>query len=136
MPILRPVELSIPMAAFCSARRQIDYDTDQDIELGGCAMLRGFSFLLLVLVAIAGCGPNAQEKYDAAVKDLERAQARLDNLRPAYDAARDKAALAVCKEIAGVTPDESAMAALAQLEGAADQAVASQATDTEPAASP
>jgi hypothetical protein len=99
-------------------------------------MLRGDSFLLFVLVAIAGCGPSAQEKYDAAVKDLERAQARLDNLRPAYDAAREKAALAVCKEIAGVTPDESAMAALTQLEGAADQAVASQAADSQPTASP
>ena len=99
-------------------------------------MLRGESFLLFVLVAIAGCGPSAQEKYDAAVKDLERAQARLDNLRPAYDAAREKAARIVCKEIAGVTPDESAMAALTQLEGAADQAVASQSADSQPAANP
>ena len=99
-------------------------------------MLRGFSFLLIVLVAIAGCGPSAQEKYDAAVKDLERAQARLDNLRPAYDAAREKAALTVCKEIAGVTPDESAMAALTQLQGAAAQAAASQGADSESTANP
>jgi hypothetical protein len=117
-------------------RRQIGYDTNEDMKLWGPAMLRGFSFLLLVLVTIAGCGPSAQEEYDAAVKDLERAQTRLDNLRPAYDAGREKATLAVCKEIAGVTPDESVMAALAQLEGAPHQAVASQATDSQPAASP
>jgi hypothetical protein len=106
------------------------------MKLWGLAMLRGFSFLLFVVVAIAGCGSSAQEKYDSAVKDLERAQARLDNLRPAYDSAREKAALAVCKEIAGVTPDESAVAALTQLEGAADQAVESQAADSQPTASP
>jgi hypothetical protein len=86
--------------------------------------------------AVRRLWPGAQKKYDAAVEDLERAQARLDNLRPAYDAAREKAALAVCKEIAGVTPDESAMAALTQLEGAADQAVASQAADSQPTANP
>jgi hypothetical protein len=95
-------------------------------------MLRVHSFLLCVLVAIAGCGPSAQEKYDAAVKDLDNAQARLDNLLPAYDAAREKAALAVCKEIAGVTPDESAMAALTQLEGAADQAAKGQPANSPP----
>ena len=95
-------------------------------------MLRRHSFLLFVLVAIAGCGPSAQETYDAAVKDFERAQARLDNLRPAYDAVQEKAALVVCKEIAGVTPDESAMAALTQLEGVVDPAVVSQAADNQP----
>jgi hypothetical protein len=97
-------------------------------------MLRRVSLLLFALVTIAGCGPSAQEKYDAAVKDLERAQSRLDNLRPAYDAAREKAALTVCKEIAGITPDESAIAALTQLERAANTAVASQADDDQPAA--
>jgi hypothetical protein len=97
-------------------------------------MLRPQSILLFTLVAIAGCGPSAQEKYDVAVKDLERAQARLDGLRPAYDAAREKAALVVCKEIAGVTPDESAVAALKQLEGAADPVGASQAVDNQPKA--
>jgi hypothetical protein len=97
-------------------------------------MLRQVSFLLFALVATAGCGPSAQEKYDAAVKDLERAQSRLDNLRPAYDAAREKAALTVCKEIAGITPDESAMAALTQLERTTDTAVASQGGDGQPAA--
>jgi hypothetical protein len=95
-------------------------------------MLRRQTLLWLVLVAIAGCGPSAQENYTAAVKDLERAESRLDNLRPAYDAAREKATLAVCKEIAGVTPEELAMAALTQLGGAADQAVAGQAADGEP----
>jgi hypothetical protein len=124
----------MPIAASCSARQQIVYDTTQDIEPWGRAMLRGDSFLLFVLVAIVGCGPSAQEKYDAAVKNLELAQARLDNLRPAYDAAREKAALTVCKEIAGVTPDESAMAALTQLGGVADQSVASQAADSQLAA--
>jgi len=99
-------------------------------------MLRRDFILLFVLVVIAGCAPSAQEKYEAAVKDLDRAQARLDNLRPAYDAAREKAALTVCKEITGVTPEESAMAALTQLEGFSDQAVASQADDSQPAADP
>jgi hypothetical protein len=96
-------------------------------------MLRRLTILLFVLV-IAGCGPTAAEKYDEAVKDFERAQARLDNLRPAYDAAQEKAAVVVCKEIAGVTPDESAAAALAQLEGAAGQAILSQAAGDQPTA--
>jgi hypothetical protein len=38
----------------------------------------------------------------------------------------------VCKEIAGVTPDESAMAALTQLEGAADQAAKGQPANSPP----
>ena len=71
------------------------------------------SMLVLSLIAIAGCaGPTAKEQYDEAVRDLERAEARLDNLRPAYDAARQTAANAVCKEIAGTTPEESATVAL------------------------
>jgi hypothetical protein len=70
----------------------------------------------LYLLVIVGCADTSpKEKYDEAVKDLDRAQARLDHLRPAYDAARITAANAVCKEIAGTTPDESASAALAGL---------------------
>jgi hypothetical protein len=90
-------------------------------------MLRRASFLLMGLLVLAGCEPSAQEKYDTAVRAYERAESRLDNLRPAYDAAREKAALVVCKEIAGTTPEESAMSALTQLEGLTDQALAGQA---------
>jgi hypothetical protein len=75
-------------------------------------MLQRLSILLLLLTAVSGCGPSAKEKYDAAVRELERAQARLDALRPAYDTARQTAANAVCREIAGTTPEESASAAL------------------------
>ncbi|HEX4416116.1 MAG TPA: hypothetical protein VH107_20965 [Lacipirellulaceae bacterium] len=79
-------------------------------------MWRSFSLVLAFLLIIAGCaGESAKEKYDEAVKDLERAQTRLDHLRPAYDAARVTAMNAVCKEIAGTTPEESASAALAGL---------------------
>jgi hypothetical protein len=68
------------------------------------------------MLLIVGCADSSpKEKYDEAVKDLDRAQARLDHLRPAYDAARVRAANEVCKEIAGTTPDESASAALAGL---------------------
>jgi hypothetical protein len=78
-------------------------------------------FLLLSIVV--GCSEDPQAKYDAALNAVERSQARLDNLRPAYDAARQKAALVVCKEIAGATPEESAMGALSQLDAFAAQAI-------------
>src|SRR5438105_9907613 len=65
------------------------------------------SFLLL-----SGCGQSAQEKYDGAVKELDQAQSTLDSLLPSYVAARHMAENAVCKEIAGTTPEESASAAL------------------------
>jgi hypothetical protein len=85
-----------------------------------------FAVLLLVL----GCaGPSAKEKYDEAVRDLERAQSRLDNLRPAYDVARQTAANAVCKEIAGTTPEESASAALTGLGDALNQTAAAPVED-------
>jgi hypothetical protein len=42
-------------------------------------------------------------------------------LRPAYDAAKITAANAVCKEIAGTTPEESASAALAGLGNALNE---------------
>jgi hypothetical protein len=72
--------------------------------------------VVLFALVVTGCsGPSAQEKYDAAERDLERAQQRLDNLRPAFDTARATAINAVCKEIAGTTPEESASAALAGL---------------------
>lgn len=79
------------------------------------------SFLLLI--PFTGCSEDPQAKYDAALRAVERSQARLDNLRPAYDAARQKAALVVCKEIAGTTPEESAMGALSQLDAFAAQAL-------------
>lgn len=75
-------------------------------------MRRSLSILLLFATLFTGCGPSAQEKYDTAVREHERAQAQLDKLRPAYDTARQTAANAVCKEIAGTTPEESASAAL------------------------
>jgi len=70
------------------------------------------------LTAITACvpAPTPQENYDAALKNLERVEARLDNLRPAYDAARERAALTVCEEIAGTTPEASAEGAIAHLE--------------------
>src|SRR5262245_48294151 len=82
-------------------------------------MRRFILFPLFALAAIVGCmpEPTPQEKYDAAVRSLERAEARLDNLRPAYDTARQKAALKVCEEIAGTTPEQSAADALSNLEG-------------------
>ncbi len=83
-------------------------------------MLQRISLALVVLMVVAGCGPTPQQKYDAAVRDYERAQSRLDNLRPAFDAAREKAVLKVCKEIAGTTPEESAANALSQLQGGLD----------------
>jgi hypothetical protein len=72
--------------------------------------------VILFALLVAGCaGPSAQEKYDTAERDLERAQQRLDNLRPSYDTARTAAINAVCQEIAGTTPDDAASAALAGL---------------------
>ena len=75
-------------------------------------MSRRFAILFVSLLLFSGCGPSPKEKYDDAVRELDRAQAQLDNLRPAYDAARQTAANAVCREIAGTTPEESASAAL------------------------
>jgi hypothetical protein len=74
--------------------------------------------LLLSLTTIAACAPapNPQADYEAALKNLERLEARLDNLRPAYDAARQRAAQTVCEEIAGTTPEASAEGAIANLE--------------------
>ena len=88
-------------------------------------MLRLITLSAFALVIATGCsGPSPKEKYDEAVRELERAQARLDNLRPAYDTARQTAANAVCKEIAGTTPEESASAALAGLGDALNKAAA------------
>jgi hypothetical protein len=86
--------------------------------------------LLIVMIALtSGCGPSAKEKYDDAVRELERAQARLDNLLPDYNAARATAINATCREIAGTTPEESASAALQGL-GDLNQAVLPQAGAT------
>ncbi len=57
--------------------------------------------------------------------------ARLDNLRPAYDVARQTAVNAVCREIAGTTPEESANAALAGLGDVLNQPVTAPAEDGE-----
>jgi hypothetical protein len=97
-------------------------------------MFRYSSLLVVSLLLIAGCGTSPKEKYDAAVRELERAQARLDNLRPAYDVARQTAANAVCKEIAGTTPEESASAALAGLGDVLNQTAAAPADDEKKAA--
>jgi hypothetical protein len=74
--------------------------------------------LLHSLTTLAACAPapNPQADYEAALKNLERLEARLDNLRPAYDAARQRAAQTVCEEIAGTTPEASAEGAIANLE--------------------
>ncbi len=78
-------------------------------------MLRRLSILLVLLTVVGGCGPSPQQKYDDAVRELERAQARLDNLMPAYTAAKQTAANAVCRDLAGTTLEESESAALAGL---------------------
>ena len=83
-------------------------------------MRNRFYLLPAILLVFAGCGQSAQEKYDEAVDNLTRVQKRLDNLRPAYDAAKQTAMLAVCKQITGVTPEESQLDMLKQLTGAAD----------------
>jgi hypothetical protein len=90
-------------------------------------MHRCFYLLILSLATFSGCGLSAQEKYDEAVRELDRAQAQLDKLRPAYDTARQTAANVVCKEIAGTTPEESASAALAGLGNVLNQPTDAQA---------
>lgn len=87
---------------------------------------------LFVILAHTGCAPSAQEEYDDAVRNLERSESRLDNLRPAYDAAIKQAKDTVCKEIAGVSTEEQTEAALANIEGLLSGAAA----QTEPAADP
>jgi hypothetical protein len=79
-------------------------------------MYRSLAILSLLLVVGCSVGPTPQEEYDTALKILNRQQERLDALRPAYDLAQQKAAMQVCKEIAGTTPEESASAALEQLQ--------------------
>jgi hypothetical protein len=71
---------------------------------------------VVVMVLFSGCGPTAQDLYDEAARQMKLQQERLDNLRPAYDAARQKTMLAVTKELAGATPDENAQNALQQLD--------------------
>lgn len=78
-------------------------------------MLRRFSILLVLLMVVSGCGPSAKEKYDAAVQEVDRAQAQLDKMRPAYDAARQTATNAVCREITGTSPEESESATAGDL---------------------
>jgi molybdopterin converting factor small subunit len=71
-------------------------------------MRRRFYILLLLVTVVSGCGgPSAKEKYDAAVQEVDRAQAQLDKMRPAYDAAAMTARNAVCREITGTSPEES-----------------------------
>lgn len=97
-------------------------------------MLLRCSILLGLMISLAGCGPSTQQQHDSAVRALNRAQERLDALRPAYDAARQTATLAVCKEIAGVTPEESAAAALKGLNEAMTLPAEDQAADKKQAA--
>jgi hypothetical protein len=82
--------------------------------------LNHFSGIMLgaiAFVVFAGCGPSAQDLYNEAVRQVAVQQENLDRLRAGYDAARQKAILAVTKELAGATPDENAQNALKQLEG-------------------
>jgi hypothetical protein len=74
-------------------------------------MQRSYTLLALVLV-ISGCAPSAKEKYDAAVREVDRAQAQLDKLRPGYDAAVLAARNAVCRDITGTSPEESESATM------------------------
>ncbi|HEY4234802.1 MAG TPA: hypothetical protein VGM76_15315 [Lacipirellulaceae bacterium] len=92
--------------------------------------MRNRLFLLpAMLMLLAGCGQSAQEKYDEAVDNMTRMQRRLDNLRPAYDAAKQTATMQVCKEITGSTPEESQLGMLKELTGTADEISADQAAD-------
>jgi hypothetical protein len=93
----------------------------------GRAMSQRVVLLILSLAMFSGCAPSAQEKYDEAVRGLEQAQAHLDRLRPAYDTARQTAANAVCKEIAGATPEEAASNALAGFGNTLNQPIDGQA---------
>lgn len=95
-------------------------------------MVRRLWILFALVSVVSGCGgPSPKEKYDAAVRELDRAQERLDRLRPAYDAARLTAANALCREIAGATPEEASGAATdAALKGLGD--VLNQTTATPP----
>jgi hypothetical protein len=95
---------------------------------GDQAMHKRLYFLPAILVMLVGCGQSPQEKYDEAVDNYTRMQKRLDNLRPAYDAARQTAIMAVCKQITGTTPEESQIGMLKELTGVADEGA------TEPAA--
>src|SRR5262249_39823838 len=88
---------------------------------GDRAMLRRLWILFVLLSVVSGCGPSAKEKYDAAMRELDRTQERLDRLRPAYDAARLTAANALCREIAGTTPAESESAAIQGIGNALNQ---------------
>jgi hypothetical protein len=75
-------------------------------------MSRSNAILVVFLTLFVGCGPSPKEKYDAAVQEVDRQQAQLDKLRPAYDAAVVTATNAVCREITGTSPEESESAAL------------------------
>jgi hypothetical protein len=93
-------------------------------------MHRYLPLLLMLLTVVGGCGPSAKEKYDAAVQEVDRAQAQLDKSRPAYDAAVQTAQNAVCREIAGTTPEESASAALQGLGNVLNQTTAAPPQET------
>jgi hypothetical protein len=82
-----------------------------------------------MLLAAVGCGQSAEAKYKDAVDSYERAQRRLDALRPAYDAAKQTAILTVCKRITGTTPEESQLGMLKELTGTADEISKGQAAD-------
>jgi len=75
-------------------------------------MLRRLSILLMLVTIVSGCAPSAKEKYDAAVQQLDKAQEQLDKLRPAYDVATQTATNAVCRELAGMSKEESDSSAL------------------------
>src|SRR5882757_7351332 len=74
-------------------------------------MSRRNAILVVFLTLFVGCGPSPKEKYDATVQEVDRQQAQLDKLRPAYDAAVITATNAVCREITGTSPEESESAA-------------------------
>src|SRR4051794_41935342 len=76
------------------------------------SMHRSTISIALCFILLNGCGESPQQKYDAAVRELERTQERLDSLRPAFDTGRQTAANAGCREISGTTPGEAARAAL------------------------
>ena len=77
---------------------------------------------LFWLPLAAGCIDMSQQEYDQAVRRVSIEQERLDQLRPAYDAARQEAMQVVVRELAGGTVEDVNQAALEKLNEIAAQA--------------
>ena len=58
------------------------------------------------LIAVAGCGPTPQERYNTALSILEQERVDLQRARPGYVQAMDDAAQAVVRDIAGASSQD------------------------------